>query len=313
MGMTGASNLDAANTAFTTAVSDVLSGSADAVYTQFTETIQAEGESIEVLVCDGLPMMREWVGSKQYHDLRAYSQNYPLKQYEATFSLPGTKVRGDKTGVVAKRVGEFAARIPSMVDKIVIDALVANSLTGYDGVALLSDSHVNVGSGGTSDNLTTSALSFSTFKTAVQSIEETADENGKFLGLQCTHLLVGTAQKRIGMEVTGSMRPVAMDTSGAQDTTSNVNAAVLLQNYIGGSVQLIVSPYITGNQWFAMSLNQPGVRPYGLAIFREATHIPLTEDRDPARFENDEYRWSIEFDATPFPMAWQSIYGSVSA
>jgi phage major head subunit gpT-like protein len=311
MGMTG--NIDAANTAFTTAVSDVLSGSAQSVHAQFTDVIEAEGESIEVLVCDGLPMMREWVGAKQYHDLRVYRANYPIRQWESTFALPGVKVRGDKTGLVAKRVGEFAGRIPSMLDKIVIDSMLANALNCYDGTTLLSNSHANVGTGGTSDNLTTSALSFAEFKTAVQAVEETADENGKFLGLQVTHLLVGTAQKRIGMEVTGSMRPVPAKNDGTFDGTSSIVAAPLLQNYLGGSVQLIVSPYITGNEWFAMSLNQPGVRPYGLAVFRSAHEIPLVDESDPARFDNDEYRWSIEADLTPFPMAWHTIYGSVTA
>jgi phage major head subunit gpT-like protein len=313
MGITGQTNLAAANTAFTTAVSNVLDGSSEATYQQWVETHEAEGTSVEVLVADGVPLMREWVGAKQFHDIRIYRANYPAKQWEGSFALPGLALRGDKTGLLAKKVGGFAARLEMGIEKIMCDTFMSNSLLCYDGVALLSDSHVNVGTGGTSDNLSTSALSFSEFKTAFQGIREMADENGKFLGLRPTHLLVGTAQERIAQEVTGSMRPVPAKNDGTFDGTSSIVSAPLLQNYLGGSVQVIVTPFITGNQWALMALNVPGVKPFGLATYRAGQVIPMDQDNDPARYQNDEYQYSLELDATPYPMAWQCIYGSVTA
>lgn len=312
MGITGAANLAAANTAFLTAISGVLDGGGAATYQQWVETVPGDGTSIEVIVGDGVPMFREWVGAKQYNDLRIYKANYPVRQWEASMALPGVQFRGDKTGILTQKVAALGARAEQGIEKIMCDAFIANSINGYDGVPLLSNSHVTVGTGGTSDNLTTAALSFAEFKTGYQAIREMADESGKFLGLQPSHLLVGTAQERIGMEVTGSMRPVPAKNDGTFDGTSSIIAAPLLQNYIGGSVQLIVSPFITGNEWMLMALNVPGVKPYGLATFRTAQVIPQDDDTSPARAENDEYRWSLEADLTPFPMAWQCAYGSVS-
>lgn len=312
MGLTNGASLDAANTAFNTAVSNIFSNTVPSIFQIFTDTFEAEGESVEILVIDGLPRFRRWGnqgGAKQTHDLRSYSRNYPIEQWEATFSLPGTKVRGDKTGIVGQRVGEFSGEIPSMLEEVVIDALVANP-TCYDGVSLLNSSHPNVATGGTADNISTSALSFSEYDTAKQALKEMADEKGKYLGLVPTHLLVGTAQERVAMEVTGSDRPYSVGTAGALNTGGI--GAVTLPNYYGGDCNVLVTPYITGNEWFLMCLNKP-VKPFGLAMFRSSTFIPQEELTSPARFNRDTYVWSIEADMTPVPQAWQCIYGSVTA
>lgn len=313
MGITNGTSLDAANTAFTTAVNSIFDGSPEATYTIFTDQFDADGESIEQVLLDGTPPLREWGnsgGPKQVFDLRAHGKNYPIRQFESSFSLPGTKVRGDKSGVVAHRIGQLAGSLPAKMDRLIVTQLVTNQ-TGYDGVSLLNDTHPNVGTGCTSDNLTTSALSFSTADTARQALEEMGDENGNFLGLTATHLLVGTAQKRVGMEITGSDRPYAVGTAGALNS-GGIGAVNLPNYYHGGSLNLIVSPYLTGNEWFMFALNTP-VRPYGLATFRASVIVPKDDERDDNRFFQDEYIWSVEADVIPHPGAWQCVYGSVTA
>ena len=78
-------------------------------------------------------------------------------------------------------------------------------------------------------------------------------------------------------------------------------------------MDLIVTPKITGAEWFMMALNRPSVRPMGLAMFRSAVHVPEDQDGDHARFNRDVFQYSLEADATPHPLAWQCIYGSVTA
>lgn len=114
------------------------------------------------------------------------------------------------------------------------------------------------------------------------------------------------------MEVTGSNRPSPFNSSGAQDASSSVVAVHSFENYIGGSCQVIVSPRITGNEWFLFDLSKP-VKPWLLAEFRAPVAHSQTDPLSDARFELDEYRWSIEADASPIPGAWQLAYGSVTA
>lgn len=312
MGATNSAALAAANTIFTTAAAEVFSGRSESIHSKFVDVYPASGTSVEVVVADGAPRLRKWVGAKQFNDIRFYGRNYPVEQWESSFELPGTLVRGDNTGLVAKRIAEHAADAADSLDYIMIDALIANTLLGYDGVTLLNDSHPHAHSTGTADNLTTDALGFSIYNTARQGLHSMADEFGRNLGLVPTMLLVGTDQERIGMEVTGSTRPFGMNNTGAE-ATSGVVAGITMPHYTGGSMDLIVTPKITGNQWFMMALNRPSVRPLGLAMFRNAVHVPEDQDGDFARYNRDVFQYSLEADATPHPLAWQCIYGSVTA
>lgn len=312
MGLVNSSNLAAANTTFETTVNDIFSNGAPGVYQTFTDVVPCEGTSIELVVVDGLPAVREWVGPKQYADLRAYKVNVALRKWEATFELKREFVDGDKSGVVGKRLSDFARRQGFMYDKIVIDALVANAIAGYDASNLLADAHANQATGATADNLTTSALSFAEFRTMHDALSQMKDGSGEPLGIYPTHLLCGSLTQRTAMEVTGSNRPSPIGNTGTVDASSSVVAVHSFENYIGGSCQVIVSNRITGNEWFAFDLSK-GTKPYLLAEFRKPMAVSQTDPDSPARFENDVYRWSIECDASPLPGAWQLAYGSVTA
>lgn len=314
MSLVNKSNLDVANTAIITAVNSVFDGITEKPFQQFTTVTPAEGTSVDIVVVDGLPRPREWVSgsAKQYHSLRAYKKNIARRKWEATFELDRIDLDGDKSGVVGQRAAAFAQRQGSAYDQVVTEALLANSITSYNGQPLLSNSHPNV-NGSTYDNLTTSALSHAEFKTAMQTMELWTDENGEPLQCYGTTLMVGPANRQKAMEVTGSNRLVAVSNAGAQDATSNVVAAGLLENYIGGSVQVIVNPlFRSGAQWFLFDLSK-SVKPFGLAEWRKPEIISQLDMNSPSRFELDVYRWSLEFDASPYPLAPQYAYGSVTA
>lgn len=305
-------NLAIANTTVITAVNSVFENGPPGVYKTMTMVTPASGTSIEIVVVDGVGQVREWIGPKQYQNFRAYRKNVVLRKWEYTFELDRVLVDQDQSGAVGQRINTLKNRLEQTYDKIIIDAFLANSITGYDGSALLADAHANV-NGTTYDNLTTAALSHAEFKTGMQVLELSTDEAGSPLGFYGRKLLVGPAQRRVGMEVTGSTRLVSISSSGTENATSSVVATGAYENYLGGSVELIVSPRITGNQWLLFDDSKPGCMPYILAEFQKPYIVSQTDLDAPARFENDVYRWSLEAYLSPVPGAWQTSYGSVTA
>lgn len=315
MGALNSQNLDVANTLVHGGLSRIFGQAGQgSVFQIFTEMIPASGgTSVELVVFDGTPPIREWTGMKQYIQGRSYKKNHVLRKWEATIELPRTLFVGDQSGAITSRINTWLSNLERSLDKIVIDELVANTAANaYDGQAILSNSHPNV-NGANHDNLEAAALTFALYKTAVQQMELIKDEAGEPLGFYPTHLLVGPKQRRIAMEVTGPDRHVGVDAASAQDPASGGVAAVLFRNFLGVGVQPIVTSRITGNEWFVMDNSKPGVRPMALCEFRPPEAVSLTDMTSTPRFERDVFQWSIETDTTPAPYAWQAVHGSVTA
>src|SRR5687768_4683728 len=171
----GSTNLDVANTTITTAANNVFKGGYSTVFQEIVVVQAASGTSVDIIAMDGLPQVREFLGAIQHKNLRAYKKNVTLRKWEATFDLPKETVEKDQSGLVGQKVSAFSGRLATMPDKIMWDAILANSITGYDGQAMLSDSHPNV-NGTTADNLTTSALSFAEFRTGQEFFGDLTDE-----------------------------------------------------------------------------------------------------------------------------------------
>ncbi len=314
--LVNAQNLDAANTAFTTAFGDVFGLRVPGTWSQFTYKFAAEGKSMEMVAADINGTFREWGlesggGPRQSKDLLAYAQNFKLRKWELTIEVDVDDVNGDRTGAVGSRLADFVSRGAVLYDQIVFDHLLTNP-TCADGLSLLNNSHTNV-NGGTYDNLTTDALSFASFRTGVEVMKDVSDAGGTPLGIKPSHLVVGPELERLAMEITGSDRPVGLSTAGAQDATSNVNAATRLTNYLGGSYGVIVSPHIQNSEWFLMALGHGNIKPMALAEFQAPRADQLTNPTDANVFYRDSFVYGISAKATPAGGAWQTIYGSVTA
>lgn len=305
-------NLAVINTAFYTAINEAFSGKTQTQYELFTHKMAASGTSVDVVVVDGEPTVREWLGERVFHDLTAFRRNYPVRTYEKSLRIPVDEINGDQGGVIAQRVTDFVKSAAFAYDDIVISELVSNP-TGYDGTTLLSNSHGSVGGSGTTDNLETAAVTFALANTANDAVKQMKSIYGEPIEGAVTHLMVGTAQERIGMEITGSDRPVVMGSTGTQDAGSAGQSSVLLKNYIGGKWGLIVSPRITGNEWFAMNLSAGSRKPMVLAEFAKPSGVLFDKPTDACVAYNDEVHALLTFKCAPIPGDWHTIYGSVTA
>jgi phage major head subunit gpT-like protein len=286
---------------------------ASGLFERIAEEQGADSETGSVNFLGAMPVLKKWVGKKKATPTRAYSHSFALEPYEATIEIPRMKVRYDRLGLIQRRIAAFQRRQRYWREKLIIDELLGNP-TGYDGVSLFSASHPHGPSGATQSNTTTSALSVSTLKAAIQAGQELRDAEGETMGVDYDLLVCGPKLRQTAMDLTGSTRVQAVSNAGALDATSNVVAATQGPNTLtGGMMDVHIDPRFVGtydDYWmlFDTTLGVPSMLLY---VGRDLEWIPKTDMDSEGRFVNDLMAWSVEADADPIAGAWQSCYAGI--
>jgi len=309
MGVASIEKLDNASTAFKAVYDEFFAGGPPTAYEQFTEVMPNDQISIELDVIAAFPRVREWIGPKQFKDLRAYTQSIDITSYEISHEIKRKDLEYKSNGQIARGIRTFFEQQRFFYDDLLFAALIANTWTGYDGVALLSDSHPNTNS--TGDNLTTSALTQATLDAGVQAMEGFQSEDGKPLGTFPTHLVVGPQQRKIAHDLTGSDRLIPFSNAGVPDAVSGDVAVGSLPNYLGGAINVVVTPWVSGTKWFLIDASK-SAKPMVFVENMAPTPCEQTEKTGEARFMEDVYRYSVESDGATAAGLWQTIYGDVS-
>lgn len=306
-------NLDVVNTAFFDLATKL--DQQGGTWAQWAGTFPGTGTSVDQIDIGGLPRAREWFGTRQVKDFEVYKRNFPIRNWEATVGVRVIDVNQDPTGVVNRTLRPFLSQTGEKFYDVFMYSELTSNPTGVDGTTLLSNSHSNVGGSGTSDNLTTNALGYAEYASARQALLEMKDEYGNPLNVTPTHLLVGTAQEEIAKQITGSDKIVGITDGGEIVAAggSGVDAnAVLLPNYYGGDAQVIVTPEITGNEWFLMDLSKER-KPFYAVEFEGVQGTPMDASDSDNVFHRDELYYGLHARVAPVPGDWHLIYGSVSA
>jgi len=305
MALVDRANLAVANTVARDAFSEAFSQRVPGVAEQFTEVESIDGKTYELNPLSSFPGFSEWIASKTFKDVRADSVSAELKVYESSIAIPRIDIQYDRLNHLSRNIANWARQL-DWLDQVVIPRLLANDLTGFNGQSLLADAHPN--SNGTGDNLTTDALSFDAYRDARDAMMSFQDEDGNPIGRVPTALLVGPELERSALEITGSLRPYNVTSGGALDGGSNVVGTATLENYIGDAA-VLVSQRITDASWFVMHLGTPGLRPFYAGVGREPDFVTRDDMDSDARFYNDLFEYSAEFDMALVCGLWSTIYG----
>ena len=168
-------------------------------------------------------------GEYTYGSIGEGSERIKLLKYGRLLKISFELIINDDLSAISRipsMMGAAARRLESAL--VYTDTLLGNPALG-DGVALFHANHGNLASAGTAIN----EAALSAARTAMRK-QKTLDKED-FLGLSPAYLICGPeketeARKLLGGEITGS-------------TTPDVNI-------FKGSLQLIVEPRVTGNQWY---------------------------------------------------------------
>jgi hypothetical protein len=324
----GIANIAAARTTYETLMPSVFAQRPPGVWSQFTALFNSQdGIGLEIDEAAARPVIQEWTGMRVWSGFRVQKKYVGLKTYQAGFKLPRKDVQYDKTGIFGKQISAHLSDTAYMPDKLVFESLLSNP-TGIDGVSLLNDSHPNGVSGGTWDNKVTTALSYASVNTGIAAMKSLRDENGEYLGIVPDLLIVGTANERTALEITGSDgRPVPIDTAGALDATTKVNAAATVSNVYKGRLTVIVSPrfedgtntaswLLADSRFPFMGWLQGGGGPSGgdASGARVSSGPPvMTTIIDQPNMDipaqEDMFAYGVAFDARPFGLSPYGLYG----
>lgn len=317
MAITNISVFENASTTYKALADDIFGKKPSGPFLDYTTVLPTDGKIVEHDVIEAFPVIREWSGPKQFGDAQAASVTLTIKTYEASFRIKRLDLMADRTGQIGRRMQMFLSEQAYIYDKLAHEALIANA-TGYDGVALVNASHPRGPAGATQSNTTTSALSHSTFETAMIAGASLRDINGEPLAISYSTLRVGPKLAGIAREITGSNeRIIAVDNSGAESGTRVAAAtgpnARGIQCFDGGAVRVVVDPRLVGtydDYWYLFDTSR-GASPIVGYELRSPEAISLDSMDGEARFETDYFKYSVECDVVFGPGAWQTVYGGI--
>ena len=248
------------------------------------------------------PRMREWVGERLVGSLDGGMHIIPTRTYEATVAVPRTAVEDDQYGAIERAARGLASEFFRFVHQSYINILQnGGTLNTFDGLPLLS---ANPNARGPNNvNLVSKSLSLENLSEGIQVMGLYTEPDGRPLGMRPTHLLVGPANEFTAKNLVQSQQLIR---SGSTDRV--MGAA----NPWAGSMTVLVSNYITGNDWYLIAAGPNEYRP---AIMVERRDVPVefvahTSPDHESVFRRDSYEYGTRARVGFGAGAWYAVYAS---
>ncbi len=248
------------------------------------------------------PRTREWIGERQRGSMDGGAHVIPVRTYESTVAVPRTAVEDDMVGIIEMRVRELATEYVRHHHEQFISILANGAaLNSFDGQPLLTSNPATRGANNV--NLTTAPLSMSALEQAIAAMGLFTEPEGRPIGVRPTHLLVGPKLEFQARQLVQSQVVVV---AGTTDRT--VGAANALYN----TLQVVVSPYITDNDWYLIAAGSNAHRP---VIRVDRNDVPLefvahtTPDHESV-YSRDSYEYGYRARHGYGAGAWYAVYAS---
>ena len=313
-GLAGSISQAAANTAFLAKGDEIFNRPKESTYGIFTDTVQCDGEFLELDTVGPPPAIEEIVGSRLFSALRLYARRDRVKRWgPKAIEISRLKVEQNKNGSITKRLTDYLGT-GNFMESPVWAALMGNPV-GIDGVALLHDSHPHGNAGATWDNKVTDALTPDTFNTGIAAMASLRFETGVPAGFYPTHLFVGPDLEKMARDLCENpLRPFPMAATGLEAYASAV-AATAIPNQFAGRIQAVVSPYfIDGtneDSWLLMDLSKPGVRPIVVGEALAPMAVAVTDPQAECMVYRSSYQYYAEAQASIGGFCPYGIYGKL--
>lgn len=306
----------AANTEFLGMASELFNRRQDTTWSRFTKVVPCDGRALELDAVGPSPVVAKLTGMRTYGSLREYALRTPVAEYAAdALELSRVYVEKDKTGAVSRRLADYLSASSNFFEKPVVDYLLSNPL-GIDGVSLFNDSHPHAPSAGTWDNKTTSTLSQTSLEAGDVAMRSLRLENGEWAGIRPTALVVSPKWRREAIDLLGSQRMMPVDSSGAPDAASSVVAAVMIENWIGGQLELFVIDRMADgthdDDWFLLDLSRPDVRPIVVGEAIAPMGVVVDQPSSEPMLQRSSYAYYVQAAAAISGYAPHCIYGRMS-
>lgn len=274
---------------------------AELIWKQMAMEVQSSGSAEEYHWLGDVPVMKQWIGDREFGGLRTYKQRIENVDYANGIAIKANDINDDRLGMVGPQVSTLATQAAFHAEKLVLD-LLKNGFTGvcYDGQTFYDTDHKD-GNGPTLSNKVTTVLSDTALRTAEKTMSELRDERGELLGIRPTHLFVPPALKATAEGIVKAQRLA----SGAD-------------NLLYQMVELVVSPRLgaagggSDTAWHLLDLSND-VKPLILQVREPVTFTAMDSPDDPNVFMRKEFQYGAQWRGGAGYALWQFAYGSTGA
>jgi phage major head subunit gpT-like protein len=242
-----------------------------------------------------LVALREWIGERVVQNLKAYSWEIANKHYEGTVAVNRDDIEDDQIGVFAPLVSMLGNGAAMHPDNLVFGLLNdAFDHVCYDGQYFLDSDHPYPG--GTQNNVGSAALDIDSYAAARTAMSTLVDDKGDPLGIVPDTLVVPPALEMTARQI---LNAEMIEINSLAQT-----------NVYRNSAQLVISPRIsTATYWFLMQANGP-LKPLLFQDRKRPEFVALNRSDDPNVFENNEFKYGVDYRGNAGYGLWQLIYGS---
>lgn len=141
---------------------------ADTFYPQVCTIIQSDGADEQYGLLGNMPGVREWLGDRVFHELRAGHFTIVNKLWEDSLLIKKTDLADDRMGLYPALLEELGKEAACHPDELMFTAIVNGESTAcFDGQYFFDTDH-SWGSSGTQDNDLTYAAATGTVPTAAE-------------------------------------------------------------------------------------------------------------------------------------------------
>jgi len=218
-----------------------------------TLMMPSTGESNLYPFMEDMGSWREWLGDRNWNNLRYGDFRLVNRDWEKSYRLPKKRIDDDQYATFPNLLKLAGAGWPHLKVSTRLDALLTNALC-MDGKAIAANDHA-FKAGSTIDNLTTDALSVSSFEAAFIAAAGWVFANGLSCGTRFTHLLIGEKLRGVAHGIVGTER--------LADNTTNPNykrvETVILDEFSG----------TYDDYWMLIDASKP-IKPVILQVRQEA-------------------------------------------
>jgi phage major head subunit gpT-like protein len=137
---------------------------------------------------DRIPGFREWVGPRVFNNVRGQKFEVLNRDWEDSVSMPANAIKDDQYGVYAPLVTMMGEAWTELKYELLIAVLTGNPIC-FTGKNYFADDHAY--GENTIDNITTDALSKTSFEAAFTAAAAWKLSNGKLCKTRFTHLIHG--------------------------------------------------------------------------------------------------------------------------
>lgn len=240
------------------------------------------------------PRMRKWLaGPKLLKKFRVGADVIRTEPYEASVMVPVDDIESNDFGMWTDAIGGMGAAYPEALD--VLTANILNNAfnttygTSYDGQNLIDTDHTTIAGGASQSNLITGAFSATTLAAGFIRFSEFVDEEGLPMPRKPATLWTGpalwdTARKVIGQDnlATGE---------------SNPNRQL---------VDYVMSPYITGTNWFLTVADSAAII---IQVKKRPIFLHVDDPNGSFRFQTGNHMYGVEAAFGGKPGMWEDIVG----